>query len=77
MTSKCKWPILIRVVKRKKRKIFTSTVEALISDYGGKKLSQLDLVAYENGSEYIFFSIQNFYIRQKISQRGKREMVRA
>ena len=42
-----------------------------------EKWSQLDLVVYENGSEYIFFSIQNFYIRQKFSQRGKREMVRA
>ena len=60
-----------------KKEIFTSTVEALISDYGGKKWSQLELVVYENGSEYIFFSIQNFYIRQKISQRRKREMVRA
>ena len=39
--------------KRKKRKIITNTLKALISDYGGKKWSQLELVVYENGSEYI------------------------
>lgn len=61
---------MIRTVKRKKRKTITSTVKALISDYGGKKWSQRELVVYENGSEYRFFSIQYFYIRQKISQRG-------
>ena len=64
----------------KKRKIITSTVKGLISDYGGKKWSQLQLVVYENGREYIyiyFFFFQFFFQKTEDSQRGEREMVRA
>ena len=62
----------------KKRKIITSTVKGLISDYGGKKWSQLQLVVYENGREYIYiFFFQFFFQKTEDSQRGEREMVRA
>jgi len=63
--------------KRKKRKIITSTVKALISDYGGKKWSQLELLVYENGSEYIYFFNSIFFQKTEDSQRGEREMARA
>ena len=53
---------MIRMVKRKKRKIITSAVKALISDYGGKKWSQLQLVVYENGREYIYIYFNSIFL---------------